>query len=68
MRKLFQPNKIRSEAPPSSQTSPRTLALHEIASLKADIDDGVADVEAGRIKSFDTKRIVARGKKLLAAH
>jgi hypothetical protein len=27
---------------------------------------GVADVAAGRVKSFDTKRIVARGKKLLA--
>jgi antitoxin ParD1/3/4 len=36
------------------------------ASLKADIDKGLADVAAGRVKDFDAKQIVERGRKLLA--
>jgi len=45
----------------------RTIQLHEIAALKADIDQGFADVAAGRIKDFDKKKIVERGRKLLAS-
>ncbi len=44
----------------------RTIQLQELASLKADIDRGLADVAAGRVQNFDTKRIVERGRKLLA--
>ena len=45
----------------------RSIQLQEIAALQADIDKGLADVAAGRVKDFDTKRIVERGRKLLAA-
>lgn len=44
----------------------RTLQLEELASLKADIDVGIADVAAGRVKAFDLDSIVERGRKLLA--
>jgi len=44
----------------------RALQLEELAALKADIDAGLADVAAGRVKDFDTARIIARGRKLLA--
>jgi antitoxin ParD1/3/4 len=45
----------------------RSLQLDEFASLKADIDKGLADLAAGRVKNFDADRVIARGKKLLAA-
>jgi antitoxin ParD1/3/4 len=45
----------------------RALQIEELAALKADIDKGLADVAAGRVKKFDAKAIVARGRKLLAA-
>lgn len=44
----------------------RTLQLHELAALKADIDLGLADVAAGRVKEFNAVRIIERGKELLA--
>ncbi len=44
----------------------RALQLEELAALKSDIDAGLADVAAGRVKDFDTARIIARGRKLLA--
>jgi antitoxin ParD1/3/4 len=44
----------------------RALQIEELAALKADIDKGLADVAAGRVKDFDTDRITARGRKLLA--
>jgi antitoxin ParD1/3/4 len=44
----------------------RAIQLQEIAALKADIDRGLADVAAGRVKDFDRKKIVERGRKLLA--
>jgi len=34
--------------------------------LKADIDQGVAGIAAGRVHTFDASRIVDRGKELLA--
>jgi antitoxin ParD1/3/4 len=45
----------------------RKLMLDEIASLKADIAEGLADVAAGRVKDFDADSIIARGRRLLAA-
>jgi antitoxin ParD1/3/4 len=44
----------------------RALQVEELAALKADIDAGLADVAAGRVKDFDSNRIIARGRKLLA--
>jgi antitoxin ParD1/3/4 len=44
----------------------RELQLRKVAALKADIDRGLADVAEGRIAEFDAKRIIARGRKLLA--
>lgn len=44
----------------------RALQIEELAALKADIDAGLADVAAGRVKKFDAARIVERGRKLLA--
>lgn len=45
----------------------RQLMLNELSVLKADIDQGLADVAAGRVKAFDADRIIKRGRKLLAA-
>ncbi len=44
----------------------RALQIEDLDALKADIDKGLADVAAGRVKDFDTDRIIARGRKLLA--
>jgi antitoxin ParD1/3/4 len=45
----------------------RAVQLQELASLKIDIDKGLADVAAGRVADFDTAKIVERGRRLLAA-
>ena len=45
----------------------RALQLGELAALKADIDRGLADVAAGRVKDLDADRIIERGRKLLAS-
>ncbi len=45
----------------------RALQLQELAALKADIDQGLADVAAGRVRDFDAGRIIERGRKLLAS-
>jgi antitoxin ParD1/3/4 len=44
----------------------RALQLHELASLKADIDRGLTDLAEGRVQDFDKARIIERGRKLLA--
>lgn len=44
----------------------RALQLQEFAALKADIDQGMADVAAGRLTEFNADRIIERGRKLLA--
>jgi antitoxin ParD1/3/4 len=44
----------------------RAIQIEEIAALKQDINKGLADVAAGRVKDFDKKKIVERGRKLLA--
>lgn len=45
----------------------RQLMLDELATLKQDIDKGLADVAAGRVREFNAQRIADRGRKLLAA-
>lgn len=45
----------------------RAIQLQELTALKSDIDKGLADVAAGRVKNFDAKQIIARGRKLLAS-
>ena len=44
----------------------RALQLQELAALKADIDRGLADLAAGRVREFDPEAIIARGRRLLA--
>ena len=45
----------------------RALQTQELAALKVDgIDNGLADVAAGRLKEFDATSIVERGRKLFA--
>ena len=45
----------------------RAMRLKEMEALKTDIDNGLADLAEGRVKDFEAARIIARGKKLLAA-
>ncbi len=45
----------------------RALQLKEMEALKADIDQGLADLAEGRVKQFDAARIIERGRRLLAA-
>jgi hypothetical protein len=40
--------------------------LQELNSLKEDIDRGLTDLAAGRVQDFDMKRVIERGRKLLA--
>jgi antitoxin ParD1/3/4 len=44
----------------------RATQIEELAALKADIDAGLADIAAGRVKDFDPARVIERGRKLLA--
>jgi antitoxin ParD1/3/4 len=44
----------------------RALRLRDLEALKADIDRGLADLAAGRVRDFDAGRIIERGRKLLA--
>ena len=43
-----------------------TIHQQELEALKSDIDNGLADVAAGRVKDFDPASVIARGRKLLA--
>jgi antitoxin ParD1/3/4 len=45
----------------------RALQLQEFAALKADIDEGLADLAEGRVTDVDADRIIKQGRKLLAA-
>jgi antitoxin ParD1/3/4 len=45
----------------------RELRQEELAALKADIDQALNEVAAGRLTEFNRARIVERAKKLLAA-
>jgi len=44
----------------------RVSQQQQLRALKNDIQKGLADLEAGRIKGFDVDRIAARGRKLLS--
>jgi antitoxin ParD1/3/4 len=44
----------------------RGVQERELVALKADIDKGLADLAAGRVTDFDPRKIMARGRKLLA--
>lgn len=44
----------------------RAVQSQELVALKADIDKGIADIAAGRVREFDVKNIIARGRELLA--
>ncbi|HTE35430.1 MAG TPA: type II toxin-antitoxin system ParD family antitoxin [Reyranella sp.] len=43
----------------------RVSQQQELRALKNDIQKGLADLEAGRLKDFDVDRVAARGRKLL---
>jgi len=43
----------------------RVSQQQELRALKNDIQKGLADLEAGRLKGFDVDRVAARGRKLL---
>ncbi len=43
----------------------RALRERELAELRADIQRGLADVEAGRVKDFDPERIIQKGARKL---
>jgi antitoxin ParD1/3/4 len=43
----------------------RVNQQQELRALENDIQKGLADLEAGRLKDFDVDRIAARGRKLL---
>jgi antitoxin ParD1/3/4 len=44
----------------------RALRMQELTSLQADIDRGLADLAEGRVRDFDSARIIERGRTLLA--
>ena len=43
-------------------------AVHpqEFMALKVELEKGLADIAAGRVKEFDADRIIKRGKELLS--
>lgn len=43
----------------------RAVQMQELTALKADIDKGLADLAAGRVKDFDAEHIIERGRQLL---
>jgi antitoxin ParD1/3/4 len=45
----------------------RELRQEELAALKSDIDQALAQVASGQLNEFNTDRIVERARKLLAA-
>lgn len=48
-------------------TLKRAQQRHELAALQADLEQGLADVAAGRVADFDAARIIDRGKARFAA-
>lgn len=44
----------------------RAVQSQEFAALQGDLQQGLADIAAGRLTDFDPKKITARGRKLLA--
>ncbi|GAA4247011.1 ribbon-helix-helix protein, CopG family [Azospirillum formosense] len=48
-------------------TLKRAQQRHELAALQADLEQGLADVAAGRVADFDAARIIDQGKARFAA-
>ncbi len=46
----------------------RESRLNRLAQLKAEMDNGMADVRAGRVSDFNLDEIMALGKKLREGH
>lgn len=44
----------------------RRMQEREIEALRADVQSGLADIEAGRVRDFDPDRIIERGRGKLA--
>lgn len=44
----------------------RILRERELEELRDDVQKGLADVNAGRVKKFNSKRIIEKGRKRLA--
>jgi len=44
----------------------RSQHVQQLEALRSDIDKGLADIAAGRVKPFDADAIIARGRTLLA--
>jgi antitoxin ParD1/3/4 len=44
----------------------QSFRKHALAELKGEIDKGVADVKAGRVKPFDADRIIKQGRRRFA--
>ena len=47
--------------------TPANPSSKESDAIRAEMETGLADVASGRVKDFDTKKIVERGRKLLAS-
>jgi antitoxin ParD1/3/4 len=43
----------------------RALRAQELAELRAQVEAGLADIEAGRVRDFDAERIIRRGEQQL---
>jgi antitoxin ParD1/3/4 len=43
------------------------MRLQELGALRSDIDKGLADVAAGRVRHFDPAAVMARERRLLAS-
>jgi antitoxin ParD1/3/4 len=43
----------------------RALRARELAELRAQVEAGLADIEAGRVRDFDAERIIRRGEQRL---
>jgi antitoxin ParD1/3/4 len=40
----------------------RALQAQELADLRAKIEEGLADIDAGRVRDFDAERIIRKGE------
>ena len=43
----------------------RALQAQELGELRAKVQEGLADIEAGRVRDFDAERIIRRGEEQL---
>lgn len=59
--------KLESEMADHERLTVTLPQSQELVALKGDIEEGLADVAAGRTKDFDLENIITRGRKLLAS-